>query len=109
MRVIHNLFEQVWSAVWTLVIVRAAWPRDHAVRTGAAVGCQLHSPRRSRPVAAALAGGLALAACTADSEAPEGDTLPPAESTSAIEDEPPEADEPAPEEPSDEDAVVDSY
>ena len=109
MRVIHNIIEKVWSAAWPLVIVNVAWPRDHAVRTGAAVGCRLHSLRRSRPVAAVLAGGLALAACTADSEAPQDDALPPAESTSVIEEEPPDADKPAPEEPSDGDAVVDSY
>ena len=95
--------------MWTDVIVRVAWPRDHAVRTGAAVGCQHHSPRRSRLVAAVLAGGLALAACTAEGETPEGNALPPANSPSPVEDEPPEADAPEPEAPTDEDAVLASY
>ena len=79
------------------------------MRTGAAVGCQLHSPRRSRLAAAILAGSLALAACTAEGEAPEGDALPPAGSPSSVEDEPPEANAPEPEAPTDEDVVVASY
>ena len=80
------------------------------MRTGAAVGCQLHSPRRSRLVVAVLAGGLALAACTAEGDDPEGEALPPANSPSPVEDEPAEANAPEPAEgTTEEDAVVASY
>ena len=73
------------------------------------MGCLHPSPRRSRLVAVVLAGGLALAACTTQGEAPADDELPAASSPAPVEDEAPEGNAPEPEEPTDGAAAVAAY